>query len=57
MILPIWHNITEDQMIASVPSLADKVARDTSVHSIDAIADEIAEIVRVQKMLPNEESS
>ena len=44
-ILPIWHNVTEEQMIDNVPSLADKVARDTAMHSIEAIADEIAEVV------------
>jgi hypothetical protein len=44
-ILPIWHHVTEEQMIDHVPPLADKVARDTSVHSIHAIADEIADVV------------
>lgn len=44
-ILPIWHNITEEQMIDNVPSLAEKVARDTAVHSVDEIADEIADVV------------
>jgi hypothetical protein len=44
-ILPIWHNISEEQMIDHVPPLADRVARDTAVHSIDAIAAEIADVV------------
>lgn len=48
-ILPIWHNITKEQMIEYVSPLVDKVARDTAVHTIGAIADEIADVVRPQE--------
>lgn len=48
VILPIWHKVTEDEVIARMPPLAGKVARDTAVHSIEEIADEIASLVRMQ---------
>jgi hypothetical protein len=42
VILPIWHDISKDEVIAHSPSLADKVALRTSDHSVEDIADEIA---------------
>lgn len=46
LILPIWHNVSKDQVATYSPSLADKVARSTAESSIDEIADEIALVVR-----------
>ncbi len=43
--LPIWHNITRDEVVAYSPTLADKIARNTAVDSIDDIATEIAELI------------
>ena len=45
-LLPIWHNISKDEVIEYSPSLADKVARSTSTHSIAEIAAEIAGLIR-----------
>jgi len=45
-LLPIWHNITKQEVINYSPSLADKVARNTAVNTIDEIADEIAEVIQ-----------
>jgi hypothetical protein len=45
IILPIWHNITKQEVIDYSPSLADKVARNTATYTIDEIADEIAEVI------------
>ena len=45
-LLPIWHNISKDEVIQYSPSLADKVARSTSTHSIAEIAAEIAGLIR-----------
>ncbi|KQC11146.1 MAG: molecular chaperone Tir [Candidatus Cloacimonas sp. SDB] len=45
IILPIWHNITKQQVIDYSPSLADKLARNTAVHTIDEIAEEIHSVV------------
>jgi hypothetical protein len=37
VILPIWHKITKDEVLQFSPTLADKVALNTSIHSIDDI--------------------
>lgn len=45
MILPIWHKITKDEVINFSPALADKVALNTSINSIQEIADKLAEVI------------
>ena len=45
ILLPIWHNITKEEVIDYSPSLADKVARSTGSHTVDEIAQEIAELL------------
>ncbi|MBV7469318.1 DUF1883 domain-containing protein [Aeromonas sp. sif0611] len=45
VLLPIWHNITKQQVVDYSPSLADKVARSTATHTINEIAAEIAELI------------
>jgi len=45
ILLPIWHNITKQQVIDFSPSLADKVARSTTTHTVEEIAQEIAELL------------
>jgi len=37
VILPIWHKITKDEVLKFSPSLADKLALNTSLHTIDDI--------------------
>ncbi len=44
-ILPLWHDITKDEVIAQSPSLADKVALRTADLTVDEIAQEIADVV------------
>lgn len=44
-LLPIWHEITKDDVIAASPSLADKIARSTALYTIEEIAHEIADVV------------
>lgn len=46
IILPIWHNITKQQVIDYSPSLADKLARNTAINTIEEIADEICKVVK-----------
>ena len=46
VLLPIWHNITKQQVVDFSPSLADKVARSTATHTIEEIANEIAQLIR-----------
>lgn len=45
VILPIWHEITKQEVIDFSPSLADKVARNTASFTVEEIADEIAELI------------
>ena len=45
IILPVWHGVTKEQVIAYSPSLADKVARSTTTRTVAEIADEIADLV------------
>lgn len=45
VILPIWHNITKKEVIDFSPSLADKLARNTSAYTVEEIATEIAEVI------------
>lgn len=44
-LLPIWHDLTADDVRAFSPSLADKVAMSTSQFRIEDIAEQIAEVV------------
>ncbi len=48
ILLPIWHNITKQQVIDFSPSLADKVARSTATHTVNEIAGEIADLIHSQ---------
>ena len=45
VMLPIWHNITKDEVVSYSPTLADKIARNTATDSIDDIASEIAGLI------------
>ena len=45
MILPIWHKVTKSEVIKFSPTLADKVALNSSVHSTQEIAQLIADVV------------
>jgi hypothetical protein len=44
-LLPIWHDLTADDVRSFSPSLADKVALSTQSRSIDEIAQQIADVV------------
>lgn len=46
IVLPIWHNITKKEVIDFSPSLADKLARNTAINTIDEITTEIAELIQ-----------
>ena len=45
VLLPLWHGVTRDDVIAQSPSLADKVALRTADTTIDDVSDEIASVV------------
>lgn len=46
VLLPIWHDITKQEVVEYSPSLADKVARNTAINTVDEIAAEITELIR-----------
>lgn len=52
VILPIWHEITKDEIVRRSPSLADRVALSTATLSIAEIAAQIADVVRRPSDLP-----
>lgn len=49
ILLPIWHNISKQEVIEYSPSLADKLARSTSTHTVEEIAEEIVDVIRADK--------
>ena len=46
ILLPIWHNVSKQEIMDYSPSLADKVARSTATHTFQEIAAEIADLIR-----------
>ena len=49
VILPLWHQISKQEVINNSPSLADKVARNTSDFTIEEIAGEIADVIKTSQ--------
>jgi hypothetical protein len=45
-ILPVWHNITKDEVLTYSAPLADKVALSTAVYTVEGMAEEIASVIR-----------
>jgi hypothetical protein len=45
VILPIWHKVSKDEVLSFSPTLADKVALNTSISSVAEIAKELAEVL------------
>ena len=45
-ILPIWHKVSVDEVAHYSPTLADKVALNTSLKSADDIANELLGLVK-----------
>lgn len=46
VLLPIWHKLTKQEVLAYSPTLADRVARNTSNYTVEEIAEEIGEVIR-----------
>lgn len=46
VILPIWHRVTKDDVLAASPTLADLKALNTGVMTLAEIADEIAAVAK-----------
>ena len=48
VLLPVWHKISKQEVMAYSPSLADKLARSTSTHTVQEIAEEIVQVIKGQ---------
>jgi hypothetical protein len=46
IILPLWHKVTKDQVLSYSPSLADKVALNTSLATLDEIVAALEPVLR-----------
>lgn len=44
VILPIWHKISKDEVLQFSPTLADKLALNTSIHTIDDIVEQLTSV-------------
>lgn len=47
ILLPIWHNVSKREVMGYSSPLADRLARSTGAHTVEEIAAEIAEVVRL----------
>ena len=48
VILPIWHKVSKDEVLSYSPTLADKVALNSSIFSIEQIAEKLADVVKAE---------
>ena len=46
ILLPIWHNVSKSEVMSYSPSLADRLARNASTHTVEEIAAEIVDVIR-----------
>lgn len=46
VLLPIWHDISKQEVVDYSPSLADKLARNTAINTVEEIAEEIANLIK-----------
>lgn len=45
VVLPIWHKVTKNEVINYSPALADKLALNTSIHTIEEIVTSLKELL------------
>lgn len=45
VVLPIWHKVSKDEVISYSPTLADKVAINSSLSSIEEIVSQLSEVL------------
>jgi hypothetical protein len=46
VILPLWHKVSKDEVMAYSPTLADRVALNTAMFSIDELIKELADVLK-----------
>ena len=47
VLLPIWHDVTKREVMDYSPSLADRIARSTATQTVEEIATEIVDVIRI----------
>lgn len=45
VILPIWHRVSKDQVLRYSPTLADKLALNTALFTVDELAEKLGEVI------------
>jgi hypothetical protein len=45
IVLPLWHQISKDEVMRRSSSLADTVALQTAVFSVEEIAQQVADVI------------
>ncbi|UZO79670.1 toll/interleukin-1 receptor domain-containing protein [Aquimarina sp. ERC-38] len=48
VILPIWHKVSKNEVVSYSPTLADKVALNSSIYSIDEIVERLGELLNTE---------
>lgn len=46
VVLPIWHKVSKDEVMAFSPSMADKVAINTAISSLPEVVAQLSEVLR-----------
>lgn len=46
LILPVWHRVTKEEVLAHSPLLAGLLAANTTLHTVDEIAEQIVAVVQ-----------
>jgi len=49
VILPIWHKVSKDEVRSYSPSLADKVAINSSISSLEEIVEQLGEVLGIKE--------
>lgn len=52
-VLPVWHQISKDEVAAESPIMVSKIARNTAIQSIEELADEVASLCGAATPLPS----
>jgi len=46
VILPLWHKVSKDEVMAYSPTLADKLALNTATYSIEELAQKLGDVLK-----------
>ena len=46
IILPLWHKVSKDEVLHYSPPLADRVALNTAMYTIDELAQKLSDVLR-----------